>query len=349
MKRAMLIAAALWTLSAGIARSIDTIYMPGTDNKEKAYFGKISSMTATVINFQPQRTGPNVIQANEVTRIVFENSPESLTNAQKDILAPKYQDAIDRLRKERPEAYRKEVAEEINYCRAYCAAQLALSGNDDLNQAATQMKTFIANSPANFHYLKACELMGDICVALGQFAEAEKCYDKLTEAPWPDYKIRAQVALGRSYLSQNNAALATAAFDEALNNDAPGELADVQRMAARIGKARCMVLAGKTDEALRNLNEVLERTRRTREVPRARRHGLQRPGHGPAKGGQAQGSDSRLPARPSVLLHAARPRCRGGGQPRETVQRGQEAGPCSEMRAVIAEKYKNSRWAKGVK
>ena len=42
--------------------------------------------------------------------------------------------------------------------------------------------------------------------------------------------------------------------------DAPGEQAEVQRTAARIGKARCMVLGNKTDQALRSLNEIIERT-----------------------------------------------------------------------------------------
>ena len=107
---------------------------------------------------------------------------------------------------------------------------------------------------------KACELMGDLCVALGKFADAEKYYAKLSQAPWPDYKIRAQVALGRSYLAQDNASAADKAFDEALNNDAPGELAEAQRTTARIGKARCLALTGKTDVALRNLNEILDQT-----------------------------------------------------------------------------------------
>ena len=124
---------------------------------------------------------------------------------------------------------------------------------------ASRCSTFIANSPNNFHYFKACELMGDLCVALGKFADAQKYYAKLSQAPWPDYKIRAQVALGRSYLAQGNAAAADKAFDDALDNDAPGELAEIQRTAARIGKARCMVLAGKTDQALRSLNEILDR------------------------------------------------------------------------------------------
>ena len=52
MKRAMLIAAAFWTVSAGTAWPIDQIY---TSTSEKPYFGKIISMTATAINFEPQR------------------------------------------------------------------------------------------------------------------------------------------------------------------------------------------------------------------------------------------------------------------------------------------------------
>ena len=45
------------------------------------------------------------------------------------------------------------------------------------------MFAFITNSPNSFHYLKACELMGDICVTLGKFADAQKYYAKLSQAP----------------------------------------------------------------------------------------------------------------------------------------------------------------------
>ena len=31
---------------------------------------------------------------------------------------------------------------------------------------------FITNSPNSFHFLKACELMGDLCVTMDKFAEA---------------------------------------------------------------------------------------------------------------------------------------------------------------------------------
>ena len=35
-------------------------------------------MTATVISFEPQLKGPSEIPANEITRIIFDNSPEGL-------------------------------------------------------------------------------------------------------------------------------------------------------------------------------------------------------------------------------------------------------------------------------
>ena len=317
MKRAMLIAAAFWTVSAGTAWPIDQIY---TSTCEKPYFGKIISMTATVISFEPQKDGPTEIPANEIMRIIFENSPEGLLAAQKAMLHGEYEKAIDALKKETPEDKRPEVAEEIAFCRAYCTAQLALSGAADPIEAGKQMFAFITNSPNSFHYLKACELMGDICVTLGKFADAQKYYAKLGQAPWPDYKIRAQVALGRSYLAQDNAAAADKAFDEALINDAPGELAEAQRTAARIGKARCMVLTGKTDQALRSLNEILDRAEE--KHPEINAMAYNALGTALRKAGKPKEAIRRLSARPSGILHAARPRCRGGRQPRKTVHRG---------------------------
>jgi len=341
----MLIAAAFWTIGTGTAWPIDQIY---TSTSEKAYFGKIVSMTATVINFEPQRTGPTEIPANEITRIIFENSPQALFDAQKAILDSDYEKAIDVLKKETTEDKRREVAEEIVFCRAYSKAQLAISGAADPVEAAKQMFAFITNSSSNFHYLKACELMGDICVTLGKFADAQKYYAKLGQAPWPDYKIRAQVALGRSYLAQDNAAAADKAYDDALNIDAPGELAEAQRTAARIGKARCMVLTGKTDLALRSLNEILDRTEE--------KHGEEIN----AMAYNALGTALRKAGKPKeailAFLHVHLVYYTQSDLDAEAVANLEKLfiethkqNHALEMREILNEKYKNSRWAKGVK
>ena len=105
MKRAMLIAAAFWTVSAGTAWPIDQIY---TSTSREALNGKIISMTATVDQFRAaRRTGRAEIPANEIMRIIFENSPDGLTTAQKDMLHGEYEKAIDALKKETAEDKRR--------------------------------------------------------------------------------------------------------------------------------------------------------------------------------------------------------------------------------------------------
>src|SRR5271166_4937679 len=195
MRRAMLIAAAFWAAGGGTAWPLDQIY---TSTAERPYNGKIVSTTATSITFESLLKGPAEISANEITRIIFDNSPESLLSAQKFMLDGKYEKAIDALDKETGEEKRREVAEEIAFCRAYCMAQLVPSGAADATEAGKQMDEFISKYTNSFHNFKACELLGDIFVTLGRFADAEKYYSMLNQAPWPDYKIRAQVALGRS-------------------------------------------------------------------------------------------------------------------------------------------------------
>jgi tetratricopeptide (TPR) repeat protein len=343
MNRAILLAAAFWAVSAGVARPMDQIY---TSTSEKPYFGKIISMSSTVINFDGKGAPPE-IPANEIARITFENSPGGLLAAQAAILRGEYQKAIDALKREVPEENRREVADEIVFCRAYCAAQLALSGAADPVDAGKQMFNFTTNSPNSFHYLKACELLGDIFVTLGKFADAQRYYAKLSQAPWPDYKIRAQVALGRSYLAQDNAAAADKAFDEALVIDAPGELAEAQRTTARIGKARCLVLTNKTDLALRNLNEILDQAdEKNTEVNAMAYNAL---GTALRKAGKPK--EAILAFLHVHLAYYTQPDldAEAVANLEKLFTEDHKPNHAREMREILDEKYRNSRWAKGMK
>ena len=342
MKRAILIAAALGMVGVGTARP-DQIY---TSTSDKPLNGKIISMTATAINLD-RKDGPVDIPANEIIRIIFEGSPEGLTTAQRDMLHGEYEKAIEALKKETAEDKRAEVADEIAFCRAYCTAQLALSGAENPVEAGKLVLAFITGSPNSFHYLKACELMGDIFVTLGKFADAQKYYAKLSQAPWPDYKIRALVALGRSYLAQDNAATADKSFDEALGIDAPGELAEVQRTAARIGKARCMVLTGKTELALRNLNEVLDRAdEMSPEINAMAYNAL-----GTALRKANKPKEAILAFLHVHLLYSVLPDldAEAVANLEKLFTETHKPGHARDMQEILNEKYRNSRWAKGVK
>jgi tetratricopeptide (TPR) repeat protein len=345
MKRLLFIAAAIWTVSAPMAWS-DQIY---TSTAESPYYGKITAMTATSITFEPTKSGggPPEIPVNEINRIIFENSPRSLIDAQKSLRDGDFKRVLELLEKESVEDKRREVGEEISYCLAYSSAQLAISGTGDPIDAARQMFKFIRDCPNSFHYYKACELMGDLAVTLGKFADAQKYYAKLSDAPWPDYKIRAQVALGRSLLAQDKAADAEKAFDDALNNDAPGDLSEGQRTAARVGKARCMVFAGKTEMAIHNLNEVLDRNEGKQGEINAMAYNAR--GTALRKAGKPQDAirdflrvHLELNAPPDLDAEAVANLVKLFHDDHKALHE-------REMRAILNNKYRNSRWAKGVK
>lgn len=343
MKRATLIVVAFFSVSAGTAWPIDQVY---TTTSKKVFIGQIITTTATVVNFEG-RGAPREIPANEITRIIFENSPEALQSAQKCILDAEFEKAIDYLKKATPEDKRREMAEEIAFCGAYCRAQLALSGAVEPVDAAKQMLKFITNSPNSFHYYRACELMGDLYAMQGKIPDAQKYYAKLGEAPWPDYKIRAHVALGRSYLAQGNAASAEKAFDEALASDAPGELAGIQRTSARIGKARCMVIAGKTGEAIESLNEIVDRTEeKTPEISAMAYNAL---GTALRKAGKPKEAiraflhvHLEYSTLPDLDAEAVANLCKLFTEDHKPLH-------ARDMQKILDENYANSRWAKGVK
>jgi len=52
-------------------------------------------------------------------------------------------------------------------------------------------------------------------------------------------------------------AQAAEAFDSVIRNNAEGELAEAQRLAARLGKARCYANTDRPDEAIKMITEII--------------------------------------------------------------------------------------------
>ena len=322
MKRTMLVAVAFWTISAGECLADRPNLCAGKDGWDQGVFWQDHQHVVDWDQFRAARGGADGIPGQrDRTRRLREF-------AQRSAHGPE----VDAQRRVREGHRGLEEGDDggraagggpgDRFLPRVLRAQLALSGTGDPRDAGRQMLAFINKSPNNFHYWKACERLGDLFVSIDRFADAQTFYAKLGQAPWPDYKIRAQVAVGRSCLAQGDAAAADKAFDEALNTDASGELAEVQRMAARVGKARCMVLTGRTDAALRSLNEILERTDEKHAEVNAMAY-------------NALGTALRKAGKPKEAIlaflhvhlypHAARPGCRGGRQSRETVHRDPQA------------------------
>jgi TolA-binding protein len=236
-KQTIALAAALALVGVSTGRAVDRVQ---TTAKEKPMvMGKIISISPQQIEVELLSSGGQTrqIPVNEIKEVKFEDEPGALFQARKAITDGEYGDALDKLGKLTPaETARRELATEIEYLKAYCAAELALSGNGDITEAGSQMLAFAKAHETSYHYLQACELIGNLLVAKGAYGQAEAYYRKLAEAPWPDYKMRAGIAMGRVMLAQGKAAEAAKAFDEVIASEAGGDLAEAQRMAAQVEK-----------------------------------------------------------------------------------------------------------------
>ena len=141
----------------------------------------------------------------------------------------------------------------------YCAGQLALSGKDDVRKAGGLVSAFLKANEDSYHYLDAQMLYGDLGAAAGSPSAAQGAYMTVGKmAPWPDYKARAAVALGNSYLAAGDTGKASSMFKSALGMSDPSPEVQRQKLAATLGEAQCLAADGKVDDAAKSIQDVIK-------------------------------------------------------------------------------------------
>jgi tetratricopeptide (TPR) repeat protein len=261
MKLRCMILAAGVCLAATAAWAVDSVK---TTKDTRSISGRIISMTSTEVVVE-QTAGKKTIPVNEIATIVYDEDPPQLRTARgfADPDTARYEDALSQLEKIKLSGTpRAEIQQDVDFLRAYCTAQLALEGKEGYTVlgAAKEMKDFIAAHKGSYRWLKANEVFGDLAVAAGNLKAAETYYDQLRKSPFPDYKMRAGILIGRVLMAQGgvaNLAAAGKAFDEALAVPGDTDAAKAQRLDATLGKTRLLALGGKSDEAIKAVEPII--------------------------------------------------------------------------------------------
>lgn len=200
------------------------------------------------------------VPVNEVEWISFEGEPLELKTVRSEVAKGLYEPALKALEKLAPERLnRPEVRQEVEFYRAYCTARLALAGSGEIVPAGKLMAAFARDYPESHHILEAYQIVGDLLVAMGEYAKARPYYEKVAAAPWPDYKMRANVCVGQALLAENKPAEAIKYFDAVLQQKAEGPLADAQRRQAILGKARGLAATGQASVAIKAIQTQIAR------------------------------------------------------------------------------------------
>ncbi|HZZ29569.1 MAG TPA: tetratricopeptide repeat protein [Pirellulales bacterium] len=196
---------------------------------------------------------------NEIKFVQLPGEPRDLLEARNAILEGHYEQAIDWLNKIPPPQLASDVVrQDVDYYRALASAHLAINGVGDVRAAGTALIDYLKANPDSYHFYEANEITGDLLMALGRYDQAPSYYNELAKAPWPDYKLRAAVALGRVLQAQGKYNEAIQQFDAALNTDAKGKAVEMQLLAARVGKAKSLEELDRTKEAVDLLTAAIE-------------------------------------------------------------------------------------------
>ncbi len=201
------------------------------------------------------------LPVNEIDMIRFTDDPARLTSARTAIEAGRNEDAVTGLESiDLATIDNALVKQDVQFYTALAKARIALAGADPeaVVEAGRLMAAFVNANPNSYHYLQACELVGDMLVAAEKYEASREYYGRVGKAPWPEYKMRAGVAIGRALSAEGKPAEALEHFETVLGTEATGESAARQRLAATLGKARCLAHAEKSDEAVAMVEPVID-------------------------------------------------------------------------------------------
>lgn len=221
--------------------------------------GEVSETNPLEITLNRGDANSRTIAVNQIRSIAFESEPAELAQVRLNVsngAFAKAQQLLDNI--DASQAQRDLVKQEVEFYQAFVAGKLAASGVGEVLDAGRKLNAFVKAYPNNYHYLAAVELMGDLLMSSGRFEPAQKQYAELMKAPWPDYKMRAAVAVGRSLQAQNKHAEAIQQFDAALEVSDNGADASNQKLAATLGKSVSLAETGKLDEAITTIEKIIQ-------------------------------------------------------------------------------------------
>jgi tetratricopeptide (TPR) repeat protein len=220
-------------------------------------FGRLGEVSKDKIVLQTT-PNPKEIPINEIKYVQFPSEPRDLAEARNVAVDGHWDQVLDWLNKiPPPQLTNDAVRQDADYYRALAAARLAAEGVGDPRAAGTALFDFLKANPDSYHYYEANEAAGDLLMAMGRYDQAPAYYAALAGAPWPDYKMRAAVALGNVLQAQGKYEEALRQFDTALGIDTKGKAVELQVLGAQVGKAKCLVELDRAKDAVKLLNDAI--------------------------------------------------------------------------------------------
>jgi tetratricopeptide (TPR) repeat protein len=147
---------------------------------------------------------------------------------------------------------------DLEFLIARTTAARALAESDGYDEAIERLEKFRAAHANNFRYFEVLRLLARLYMAKPDVEQAGAALKQLSEAPWTDLKMDAQLMQARVALARDDVAAALPPLEEVIAQSAktPAELS--RRYEALLTKAACLQKQGKLPEATEVLSSVID-------------------------------------------------------------------------------------------
>lgn len=253
--RTLFVLGAIWFLSAPSAQAqLDRLYQKGGDSPVS---GTVTESSKGGVKL---KTGANTKDylSGDIRKILFQGDPAELTKGREFALDGQYQQALGQLKGIGVQGLSREVIKaDVKFYTVWCEARLALEGRGDKKAAVTAALAFAKDHSESWHFYDVAKLLGDLALALKDYARATTYYSSLRGAPSPETKIESVYLLGIVKLAQGDAAGAQAEFEKVIKLQVATVGAARLQTLAKAGKAVALAKSGKGSEGLKLVDTLI--------------------------------------------------------------------------------------------
>jgi len=253
---ALLAAIGLATSSlASSAQALDVV----TRRSDKPVQGTITEITRDAITVKPGVSTPVTVPGNDIISVRWDAEPPDLNLGRGAESSGNLDRALEIYTKCLTESGSNDaIKTEVEFLIARAESAQGLDGNTaKLDDAAKKLEAFSKNRSGSFRFFESLHLLGQVHLAREDYAAAEQAFSRLTQAPWPDFKMAAQNATARLAMKKGDLTTALSSYEAVLGQNAgtPAEIS--RRNEALLGKASVQLEQNNAEAALTVVAEAI--------------------------------------------------------------------------------------------
>jgi len=226
--------------------------------KGAAVTGKIVEKNRDKVVVEVRGNNQN-FPSNEILRVLYEGEPPTLSRTKDLVAQGQIEQAVEEFKKiDAASLPSEDMKQDYQFLRGYIAGTLAIKGKGDPKNALALLTNWVKDNAQSWQFYPAAELMGDLAVASGAADQAAKYYGGLAAAPFPELKTKGSFLQGKALMASKQNADAKVKFQQVLEGKLSDPVSLKYQKMARIGIIQCDALEGKSNEAIGELEKMVD-------------------------------------------------------------------------------------------